>query len=284
MSAPKILIVVPVYGAFEYAARAVRTAVEKTRTLDPYVVIVDDASPRWQTGDDGYCNLMHTVRDLNQFSHAFDHIGIGDPPKGGDRVFVVRFDQNGGLTRSWNEGLRAARHLDFDFCCVTNSDVLFTDGWDHEVWHALAFGGYDLVGPVSNAPGTETRQYVGRYSVVYDKTRAEADRQKVQDELRAAHRGRTVQTNVNGFCMVARTATWWANAYDPTHVFCPMNLVNSKGEPNPTPLMTLNEYEFQRRFNGKVGCCPGSYVFHYRAVTRGDAHKKGDWARIGGNG
>jgi hypothetical protein len=49
--------------------------------------------------------------------------------------------------------------------------------------------------------------------------------------------------------------------------------------------MTLNEYELQRRWK-ETGLkvrrrCLGSYVFHYRAVSRGDAHKKGDWVRAG---
>jgi hypothetical protein len=40
---------------------------------------------------------------------------------------------------------------------------------------------------------------------------------------------------INGFCMLAKTQTWWANAYDAeaNQVFCPRNDFNSKSERNP---------------------------------------------------
>jgi hypothetical protein len=46
--------------------------------------------------------------------------------------------------------------------------------------------------------------------------------------------------------------------------------------------MTLSEYELQGRWrkdNLHIGFCPGSFVFHYRAVTRGDRYKRGKWYR-----
>ena len=259
---PKILIVVPTYGHFDYAARAVRTALANTRTLDPHVLVVDDASP-------------------DMPARVFDHVAPSDVLA--ERLRVFRVEARGGLTRSWNYGLRYANHRAFSFCCVTNSDVEFPIDWDREIFNGLNSAGYDLVGPVTNAPGTNAEQYVGRYSMLYEKEKAQEDYNRVQGELLTQQRGRYKPTTLNGFCMVALTATWWANAYDVEHVFRPRNDFNSKGEPNPTPLMTLNEYELQRRWHEKglkTGVCLGSYVFHYRAVSRGDRHKRGDWARI----
>lgn len=259
---PSILIVVPTYGHFEYAARAVTTALANTRTLKPHVLVVDDASPDFKG------------------SH-FDAPDRRLDPDG--RISVIRFPQNGGLTRSWNQGLVTADFVGHDFCCVTNSDVEFPIDWDREIFNALTFQGYHLVGPVTNAPGSNPDQYVGRYSMLYDKAKAQDEYNQVQGELLVAQRGRYKDTTLNGFCMVAMTKTWWENAYDKEHVFRPRNEFNSKGERNPTPLMTLNEYELQRRWHDKglkTGACLGSYVFHYRAVSRGDKHKRGDWARI----
>lgn len=256
---PSILIVVPTYGHFDYAARAVRTALANTRTLTPHIAFIDDASPDWDS---------RVSLDL-----------IGEHMA---RVNVHRFGENGGLTRSWNHGLKWAKTFDHDFCCVTNSDVEFPIDWDREIFMGLERG-HHLVGPVTNAPGTNHEQYVGRYSMLYEKEKAQEDYNRVQGELLTQQRGRYKATTLNGFCMVALTKTWWENAYDAEHVFKPRNDFNSKGERNPTPLMTLNEYELQARWHGKglkTAVCLGSYVFHYRAVSRGDKHKRGDWARI----
>lgn len=272
---PSILIVIPTYNHFDYAARAVESALANTTLLEPHVVLVDDASPdRLSLGGvcESYTSLRLLVRDLR---HLY----------GEERLTEVWFEENGGLTRSWNCGLKAARDNGHDFCCVANSDLIFAPGWDNDVFTALDSGGYALVGPVTNAPGTNHEQYVGRYSVRYDRAKKD-DRQHIADvqrELATAQRRRFKATTLNGFCMVALTSTWWANRFDDGHVFRPRNDFNSKGEPNPTPLMTLNEYELQRRWHAKglkSAACLGSYVFHYRAVSRGDRFKKGDWVRI----
>jgi glycosyltransferase involved in cell wall biosynthesis len=278
--APKILIVIPTYGQFDYAIRAVRTALSSTRTLDPYVTVIDDASPERlsrerhklpHSVDEPYGNFLVNLR------YAKEEFG--------DKIYQLTFDENGGLTRSWNAGLNIARQMEFDFCCVTNSDVMFAHGWDGRLFDLLNSEKYDLVGPLTNAPGTEQTQYVGDYSVLYRKDKKDdlTHMDEVQNELYHQQGARHKAATLNGFCMVAFTRKWWANAYDDSHVFCPRNDFNSKGERNPTPLMTLNEYEFQRRLHakgGKSGVCLGSYVYHYRAVSRGDKHKRGDWARI----
>lgn len=254
---PSILIVVPTYNHFEYAAEAIASAFSAATHLDPHVLMVDDASPNWTP--------IRPLLDAASEDKFHEHV----------------FEKNGGLTRSWNYGLTLAKNLRFDYCCVTNSDVVFTTGWDFEVVQALKRQ-YALVGPVTNAPGTSPEQYVGKYSGVYSKEDPKANLDVVASELSAAHAGRTKEVTLNGFCMIAKTKTWWDNAFDDEHVFKPRNDVNSKGEPNPTPLMTLNEYELQRRWHQrwlKSAVVLGSYVFHYRAVTRGDREKRGDWVR-----
>lgn len=277
---PSILIVVPTYGHFQYAARAVESALRWTTTLKPYVAVVDDASPE----------------RLDRLIHHPDHDHYGAfqiqmrylrEEYGEDRVTQHHFEENGGLTRSWNYGLAWAKERGHDFCCVTNSDVLFTPSWDDRIFQALNSDQCQLAGPVTNAPGTNDEQYVRRYAVIYD-PRKKDDQGHIRDVASELwhHQARRIKvTTLNGFCLTAFTKTWWENAYDKTHVFRPRNDFNSKGEPNPTPLMTLNEYELQRRWHDrglKSAACLGSYVYHYRAVSRGDKHKRGDWARIKG--
>lgn len=278
---PSILIVVPTYGQFDYAARAVRTALAHTSYMKATVAVIDDASPERLARDihcDGepYGTFLINLKWLRQ--------EFGD-----DRIVQMQFDQNGGLTRSWNAGLTLAREGAFDFCCVTNSDVMFAPRWDREIFSLLNADKYHLVGPVTNAPGTNQEQYVGRYSVVYDPKKKDDVHHiaAVQDELIAQQSLRSKPSTLNGFCMVAFTKTWWDHSYSYTDVFCPRNDYNSKGEKNPTPLMTLNEYELQRRWHAaglRSGIALGSYVYHYRAASRGDKHKAGDWARINKEG
>jgi len=266
---PTLLVVVPTYGHYDYAARAVRSALEHTVSWAARVLVVDDATP-----DHG---------------PAFrEHLAAFAARPGGGFAFY-RFADRGGLTRSWNYGLQAAADAGVDCCCVTNSDVVFAPGWDRAVHALLAGGTYDLVGPLSNAPGTSAEQYVGRYVSAYDRSRGDDPEHlaQVQEalwrELAGAHRPAVL----NGFCLVARTRTWWDHAYDRKHVFCPRNDRDGRGRPNPTPLMTLNEYELQRRWRAaglRTGVALGAYVYHYRSVTRGDAYRCGDWFRRPGGG
>jgi hypothetical protein len=46
--------------------------------------------------------------------------------------------------------------------------------------------------------------------------------------------------------------------------------------------MTLGEYELQGRWTKaglETAICTGSYVLHYRAVSRGARYRMGDWVR-----
>ncbi len=256
---PSLLIVIPTYGHFVYAERAVRSALDNTTTFDPKIFVVDDATP-----------------DVKAWESFKQQILPSNPS-----IITWRYPTNGGLTRSWNLGVQMARQH-ADYCCVTNSDVVFAKGWDQEIFAGL-LAGYPLVGPVTNAPGTVAMQHVGKYSELYSPQLHETNMDAVQEELIEKHAGVFVETELNGFCMVASTKTFVDNEYSRSLAFCPSNRFNSKGQLNPTPLMTLNESELQRRWKRrglKFAACIASYVYHYRAVSRGDAFKRGDWSRL----
>jgi len=271
---PSIVVVIPTYGHFDYAANAVKSVLANTKVLRPYVVVVDDASPELTKG------VLTGPRERQP--KAFQDL-MSLLSEHSASCFVNYFTLNGGLTRSWNYGLAMAELFGHDYACVTNSDVYFPEGWDIEIVKGLEK--YALVGPITNAPGTELEQYVGKYSVTYDKEKVQTVEriQAVQTELHSYQAGRFKETDLNGFCLVAKTETWVKYSFDTNNVFRPRNDFNSKGEVNPTPLMTLNEYELQQRWRQaglKFAACLGSYVFHYRAVSRGDNYRRGDWARL----
>lgn len=252
------LIIIPSFGHFEYVEQAIRSAYESTREVSPIVALIDDASPDWDQA-----RIDRLVKEFPS-------------------LLVGRFETNGGLTRSWNLGLQIAKELKTTYAVTTNSDVLFAKNWDAEIINALNTGA-DLTGPTTNAPGTCDLQYVGHYSKSYSRDTAEATVDEVQAELTKTQAGATKLTTLNGFCLVAKTATWHANAFDTENVFRPTNPRTAKGQYNPTPLMTLNEDELQGRWHAAglhTAVALGSYVFHYRAVSRGDKYKRGDWARM----
>jgi GT2 family glycosyltransferase len=230
----KVLVIIPTCGHFEYAKRAVHSFLKWTSdavTNDSQFVIVDDASEEWLT-------LNWTDWPSSQRFH---------------------FEKRGGLTRSWNEGLRLALKWGSQYAICTNSDVLFSQGWFSPLSEALSKG-FDLVGPLTNAPGHARWQNVLPFCY--------PDRPLVDDsdhsigcisEMIRKKAVDTIEARINGFFMMAKTETWWRGAFSDVDVF------------DPKLPMVHNEVELQRRWfrlGFRVGVVPRSYIFHYRSVSR----------------
>ena len=261
----RIGFVCPTYNAVEldrYTRRALVSFFDTT----PYgvAIVVDDASPGWTK------NYAHSLQTI-----------VADYP--GSELHIIRFDHPGGLTRSWNAGLELADKLDLTYAISGNNDVSFTSQWYSGMVHALAHG-YDLVGPLSNAPGVTAQglQEVARYCENYRRTDNQAQLNQMAATLYQKYLGQVVESPVNGFFHMATLASWRRGKYDDTHYYCPYNAVRPSGKINPTPLLTGNEDELQyrwRRQGMQSAIVLSSFIFHYRAVSRGDAYKRGDWYR-----
>lgn len=258
---PTLAVIIPSYGHFNYVRKAVVSALENTRATEATVLLIDDASPG---GDD----------ELKRIYYDF--------ARHRSRLILHRFSENGGLTRSWNLGLKMAKDKGFHYACCANSDLIFPLGWDISLNAVLEEGKYSLAGPITNAPGSEKTQDVNNYCKHYVLTDEEQYLDSLSLSLHHQYIDHAVPATLNGFCMMAKVDTWWDYAYEAAHVFCPRNDFNSRGQRNPTPLMTLNEYELQRRWHDlglKSALVPGSFVWHYRSVSRGDRHKSPGWYR-----
>ena len=241
--------ILPTYGQYEYAKRAAKSFMESTTSVRPVVILVDDASPE---GFDAYNELVLEIKPERSF----------------------RFSANGGLTRSWNAGLAMGR--DFDYLICGNSDLVFSKHWDYNV--LLGLKSYDLVGPTTNASGWGTP----RQNIKYHQTYNLSDNQRLIDETQreidhASYRAiplaapkityaaqgvqLTIPELLNGFCMIAKSKTWHSGKFSTSCVF------------NPANKMTENETELQMRWAllGRRSAVVRSFVFHYRAITRGDA-------------
>jgi hypothetical protein len=245
----------------EYTAAALRSFFQTTS--GGVAIVVDDASPKWETIHESH------LKGLAEYK--------------GQECFVYRFDEWGGLTRSWNQGLRLARDFGCDYVICGNNDIVFPELWYQGLLHAIE-NGYSLVGPVSNAPGVTAkhRQEVWKYYPDYEVNDSSNYLNRVQSFLLEKHLGAVLDCPINGFFQMATLDTWWKGRYDDNNVYRPRNDKSSRGHRNKTPLMTLNEDELQgrwRKLGYRTGVVPSSFIFHYRAVTRGDKFLKGKWHR-----
>lgn len=112
---------------------------------------------------------------------------------------------------------------------------------------------------MTNAPGHRQIQQISRSLPGYKVSDADVAIDAVQLQLQDQRYNRVVPGGINGFCMVARTADWWAGAFSTDAVF------------NPIKKMTGNEDELQRRWEAKkmrMASARNSFVFHYRSVSR----------------
>lgn len=213
----KVMIVIPTYGRFDYAASAIATAYHRTPNAE--VIVEDDASPDWSE------SWARTMKWSTM-----------------NRLHWHRSSVNEGVTARWNHGLGLARELGAEYVVLANSDLVFFHGW----WEGLraALKKFDVVGPMTNAPGHQRRQHA-----------AGPNRQG----LRFFQRPVAVDY-VNGFCWAAKTGTWFKHSFSSDHVL------------DPSKPMVGSEDEFQARLRaagGAIAYVPGSFVFHYRSVTRG---------------
>lgn len=222
--------IIPTRGHFEYAQLAIESA---ARTPGAYVVVVDDASDDWPG----------------------DRIISGMVPNGVPYI-IQRYERQGGLSRSWNAGIRLARQAGCTFAVCGNSDLVFSRDWWPPIERAL--DNYHFAGPVTNAPGHSPDQHVEKYhpGYVVDDDPTDID-----------HIGATLPANdpigrslLNGFCFAGRVECFEkcgisrANAFDPD-----------------IPLAGNEDDFFERvKSHGLRPCIvPTSFVFHYRSVSRG---------------
>ena len=224
-------VIIPTYGEFPYVFKCLETLVRFTS--DYHCYLLDDASPDWRADYE-------------------DEIRRIVPP---DRLHFERYPENRGLTAAWNHGLILAREHGHPYAALVNSDTLFSPGWLLRTIRALEQA--DLVGPLTNAPSDSRHQDIRNYLRSYKVDDSHDALCDVSHRLAQKYSGRTSTGTINGFWMAAKTDTWWANAFDATHVFDPKNR------------LTGNESEFQKRFKGRIAACHDTFIFHYRSVSRG---------------
>jgi GT2 family glycosyltransferase len=225
-----VAVIIPTFGHFEYAALAAESA---ARTEDVLIILMDDASPTWPN----------------------DRVVSGWIPSGVPFV-IQRYSGNGGLSRSWNAGLRIARQAGCEFAVCTNSDVVFSRGW----WEPLqsALDRNDFVGPMTNAPGHQRQQDVARFLPSYQVSDDPDDIDETARLLDDISMSPQQVPFLNGFCIAGRTESFFRlDAQQPFSRNYPL-------EGNEDDFFCRSR---SRDLTGAV--VPQSFVFHYRSVSRG---------------
>lgn len=232
LTQPQVAFVIPTYNHLDYALISAKTAL--AHTPNSVVMVVDDASPEWS---------QSIWNSLPQ-----------------DRLIIHRFPKNDkNLTRSWNWGLSKARELKIPITVATNSDVIFPKNWFQATEKVLLENRADLVGPVTNAPGHRPNQQIASLLTNYKITDDLGYLNQTQNDVFKKYGYEIWPTLINGFCVTALTEKWWSGAFSEEHVF------------RPDFKMIRNEDELEGRWLAMgrvVAIVPGSFVWHYRGVTR----------------
>jgi GT2 family glycosyltransferase len=184
---------------------------------------------------------------------------------------VERSVSRQGCTTGWNAGLRWARSRGLPAVVIANDDVIFSVNWSRSL--AQGVTAFSLVGPLSNTPGTANPavQGIWNYVPAYRPSDDLLEIDRVASLLPAD--ASPIPSPVNGFCMAGRVSAWWQYAWSPQEVF------------NPAYPMGGNEDDLQRRGRHRgmtTAVCPGSFVFHYRSLSRGPRFARDMWYRPSG--
>jgi GT2 family glycosyltransferase len=259
-----IALIVPSYGHWDYVSKAVNSFFAHTPG-DNVCYVIDDCSPTWcdaykeqwpphvvtQDDLDKRTLLYSTPKDINPLGAT-----------GNERTLFYHYTTHSGLTRSWNMGLRIGLKSGYwgaKYTICGNSDIVFTPNWFQPMAHALEE--YDLVGPVTNASGRVFQQNIKRFVPRYKLSDDPQQLAGTSNLLASQYSGKLLRVSrINGFFMMAKTATWWSLAHDEDHVF------------NPAWPMDNVAYDLQKLFRHagkKIGLVPSSFILHYRSVSRG---------------
>lgn len=169
----------------------------------------------------------------------------------------IKKEKPKGLTDSWNRAYRFFEESNYENCIISNDDVLFPSGFSVGLMAGLRM--FDLVGPVTNEPGSGVYQTV-RGFIDFTANLGNINRVQVVLSLNYGSEPFFSFPFVNGFCF-AFSRGIKRFKFDKDNLF------------NPAIINLGNEDEFINRINqrqGKIAICRASYVFHYKKGTYRD--------------
>lgn len=219
------LLVLTTAGRLKWLKGAVETLQDP---LD--ILIVDDASP--------------------------PEIGIGPFCKQKGLMLITK-PKAFGVTDSWNRAYNFFKKKGYKACIISNDDVLFPRDFWRGLIEDVYKKGYDLLGPLSNAPGDGRKQQIGRFlNIVPSSSNAD----QIQQALFQKYHGETKWSPcsyLNGFCF-AFSPSIEKFKFSKEFLF------------NPVQKNRGNEIDLLKRIikrGGRIGISTISYVFHWKYGT-----------------
>lgn len=218
----KDLLVITTAGQIKWLKNAIQSLRD-----DLDVLVVDDATP--------------------------EEVGIKKFCKEKGIVFVTKGKPQG-VVDSLNKGYEFFREHGYKRCIQSNDDVLFPKGFSKGLLGGLEK--FDLVGPLSNQPGTGHHQRIEKFINIkptvedIDQVQKAISKKYTRDPFLPC-------SSVNGFCLAFSYAIE-RFAYSDKCLF-------------PSERKNVgNEYRLQRRMRemgGRVAICRASYVYHVKGGT-----------------
>jgi glycosyltransferase involved in cell wall biosynthesis len=257
----RLSFILPTFGSLRYARLCLESLLKTTSEVRISIVIVDDCTPVGQWNTDWFTDKP----DADILWH--------------------RFENNGGLTRSWNTGfLIALEHQQPDYIVAGNSDVIVPSNWHHGLINVIESGAM-FAGPLTNAPGWTqgNRQAISMYSPASAITSHPSSVENAGQAVRNKYGNRFVKSPINGFFMFGATNSWLEIAHDTIHVFPPVITHMPSGRKNPKPLMLAQEDLLNAEVNKRgryTAAALGSFVYHFRGVSRGGKNLCPGWSRL----
>lgn len=159
-------------------------------------------------------------------------------------IYIEDQHKNGGLTATWNDGIKLCIENDCKVIVLSNDDIFFDDSIKHIIKHASNVKDkMKYFGPITNNPGPSIMNKAVQYGT----------QSLNKPNYVSKHNNKFV--NINGFFMVFPKHVLENNMYDKTHFFDPNKPFDS------------NEVEWFDRFMNKKGLpiiVPETFIYHYK--------------------
>lgn len=181
-------------------------------------------------------------------------------------VIYIRHRINVNITAAWNVAVDyAIRKLQADYVLLSNNDVLFAkDSIPRLLSDMKQHKWIRMLGPLTNAPGHQPSQQIGKYVPGYQISDAENDVESTSRYIKDL--GIESIGFVNGYCMMFRRSTLLDNCFEHIGPF--------RNYFDPSFVSYGNENEFQKRMENKgIALAKNSFVFHYKNISMKNEHR-----------
>lgn len=173
-------------------------------------------------------------------------------------IYFLEKPEPRGLTNSWNMAYQFFKEHNYANCILSNDDVRFPAGFSRGLIAGLSRKPhYVMIGPLTNAPGKEYSQLVGKFTKMKPTPENFDQMQKILWKKNKDKNAYERKKFINGFCFAfSRSMEKFKFSKE---FLCDPARINVGND-------TFLSLRIWKR-KGKVAVCRISYVFHWKNVT-----------------